>query len=30
MEYICIDLEGVLVPEIWTEVAKFTGEDKFG
>ena len=29
MEYICIDLEGVLVPEIWTEVAKFTGEDKF-
>ena len=29
MEYVCLDLEGVLVPEIWTEVAKFTGEDKF-
>ena len=29
MEYICLDLEGVLVPEIWSEVAKFTGEDKF-
>ena len=29
MEYICLDLEGVLVPEIWTEVAKITGEEKF-
>ena len=29
MEYVCLDLEGVLVPEIWSEVAKFTGEDKF-
>ena len=29
MEYICLDLEGVLVPEIWSEVAKFTGEDQF-
>lgn len=28
MEYVCLDLEGVLVPEIWSEVAKFTGEDK--
>ena len=28
MEYICLDLEGVLVPEIWSEVAKFTGEEK--
>ena len=29
MEYVCLDLEGVLVPEIWGEVAKFTGEEKF-
>jgi len=29
MEYVCLDLEGVLVPEIWSEVATFTGEDKF-
>ena len=29
MEYVCLDLEGVLVPEIWTEVAKFSGEEKF-
>ena len=29
MEYVCLDLEGVLVPEIWPEVAKFTGEEKF-
>ena len=29
MEYVCLDLEGVLVPEIWLEVAKFTGEEKF-
>ena len=28
MEYICLDLEGVLVPEIWSEIARFTGEDK--
>ena len=28
MEYVCLDLEGVLVPEIWTEIAKFTGEEK--
>jgi len=29
MEYVCLDLEGVLVPEIWAEVADFTGEDQF-
>ncbi len=29
MEYICLDLEGVLVPEIWPEVARFSGEEKF-
>ena len=29
MEYVCLDLEGVLVPEIWSEIASFTGEDKF-
>ena len=29
MEHICLDLEGVLVPEIWAEVAKHTGQDKF-
>ena len=28
MEYVCLDLEGVLVPEIWSEIAKFTGEEK--
>ena len=29
MEYVCLDLEGVLVPEIWAEVANFTREEKF-
>ena len=29
MEYLCLDLEGVLIPEIWSEVAKQTSEDKF-
>ena len=29
MEYLCLDLEGVLIPEIWSEVANQTGEDKF-
>ena len=29
MEYVCLDLEGVLVPEIWVEVAELTGEDQF-
>ena len=29
MEYLCLDLEGVLIPQIWSEVAKQTGEDKF-
>ncbi len=29
MEYLCLDLEGVLIPEIWSEVAKQTGEDEF-
>ena len=29
MEYLCLDLEGVLIPEIWGEVAKHTGEDQF-
>ena len=29
MEYLCLDLEGVLITEIWSEVAKQTGEDKF-
>ena len=29
MEYICLDLEGVLVPEIWSEVATWSGEEKF-
>ena len=28
MEYVCLDLEGVLVPEIWSEVAIYTGEAK--
>ncbi|MDA8108217.1 MAG: bifunctional phosphoserine phosphatase/homoserine phosphotransferase ThrH [Betaproteobacteria bacterium] len=27
MELVCLDLEGVLVPEIWIEVAKRTGID---
>ena len=29
MEFVCLDLEGVLVPEIWSKVAEFTGEEKF-
>ena len=29
MEYLCLDLEGVLIPEIWSEVAHHTGEEKF-
>ena len=29
MEYLCLDLEGVLIPEIWGEVARHTGEDQF-
>ena len=29
MEHVCLDLEGVLIPEIWAEVAKYTGEDQF-
>ena len=29
MEHVCLDLEGVLIPEIWTEVAKYTGENQF-
>tara|TARA_B110000014_G_C20126792_1_gene601249 strand:+ start:15039 stop:15647 length:609 start_codon:yes stop_codon:yes gene_type:complete len=29
MEYICLDLEGVLVPEIWSEMAVWSGEDQF-
>ena len=28
MEYMCLDLEGVLVPEIWSEVAKFSGDER--
>ncbi len=28
MEMICLDLEGVLVPEIWINVAKLTGIDE--
>ena len=28
MEYVWLDLEGVLVPEIWSEVAIYTGEAK--
>ena len=29
MEHVCLDLEGVLIPEIWAEVAEYTGEEKF-
>ena len=29
MEHVCLDLEGVLIPEIWAEVADYTGEDQF-
>ena len=29
MEHVCLDLEGVLIPEIWEEVAAYTGEDQF-
>ena len=29
MELACLDLEGVLIPEIWEEVAAYTGEDQF-
>lgn len=29
MEHVCLDLEGVLIPEIWAEVAAYTGEDQF-
>ena len=29
MEHVCLDLEGVLIPEIWSEVAKYTGEEQF-
>ena len=29
MEHVCLDLEGVLIPEIWAEVAEYTGEDQF-
>ena len=29
MEHVCLDLEGVLIPEIWAEVATYTGEDQF-
>ena len=29
MEHVCLDLEGVLIPEIWAEVAESTGEDQF-
>ena len=25
MDLVCLDLEGVLVPEIWVEFSKFTG-----
>ena len=28
MEHVCLDLEGVLIPEIWAEVAAYTGEDQ--
>ena len=28
MDLICLDLEGVLVPEIWIEFSKFTGIEK--
>lgn len=29
MKMICLDLEGVLIPEIWIEFAKKTGHDEF-
>ena len=29
MEHVCLDLEGVLITEIWEEVAAYTGEDQF-
>ena len=29
MEHVCLDLEGVLIPEIWAKVAEYTGEDNF-
>ena len=29
MEHVCLDLEGVLIPEIWAKVAEYTGEDEF-
>lgn len=29
MEHVCLDLEGVLIPEIWAEVADYTGEEQF-
>ena len=29
MEHVCLDLEGVLIPEIWAKVAEYTGEDDF-
>ena len=29
MEHVCLDLEGVLIPEIWAKVAQYTGEDEF-
>jgi phosphoserine/homoserine phosphotransferase len=29
MEHICLDLEGVLIPEIWAEVSEYTGEEQF-
>ena len=29
MEHVWLDLEGVLIPEIWAEVAAYTGEDQF-
>ena len=29
MEHVCLDLEGVLIPEIWAKIAEYTGEDEF-
>jgi phosphoserine / homoserine phosphotransferase len=29
MEHVCLDLEGVLIPEIWAELAEYTGEEQF-
>ncbi len=29
MEHVCLDLEGVLIPEIWNKVADYTGEEDF-